>query len=69
MCRLGATCHAGYSVTHDELVWSLHLAREYGVTYVRDVADLEETVTGQLEGVVHDPTLQGNREMSVIYSS
>lgn len=69
VCRLGATCHAGYSVTHDEQVWSLHLVREYGVTYTGDLANIEEGVTDQLGGVVHDPTLQGNREMSIIYSS
>ena len=69
MCRLGATCHAGYSVTHDEQVWGLHLVREYGVMYVRDVGDLEVDGVGAVEGVVLDPTLQGNREMSVIYSS
>ena len=69
VCRLGATCHAGYSVTHDEQVWGLHLVREYGVMYVRDVGDLEVDGVGAVEGVVLDPTLQGNREMSVIYSS
>ena len=33
------------------------------------MADLEEAMTEKVEGVVHDPTLQDNREMSVIYSS
>ena len=73
ICRLGATCHAGYSVTHDEQFWSLHLSREYGVKYVSDVVSLDDQddqsrSRTEVAGVVHDPTLQGNREMSVIYS-
>ena len=68
MCRLGATCHTGYSVTHDEQFWSLHLAREYGVTYLAAVTELGEAEGGAEErrmaehlGMVHDPTMQGNR--------
>ena len=68
MCRLGATCHTGYSVTHDEQFWSLHLGREYGVTYLAAVTELggaeggaEERRMAEHLGMVHDPTMQGNR--------
>jgi len=73
ICQLGGTCHVGYNITHDEKFWSVHLAREYNISYVSDLADLnleQDTAHGHLlEGIIHDPTLQGNREMSVIYST
>ena len=74
ICRLGATCHVGYSMTHDEQFWRVHLAREYGVSYVGDLSGLDANDDSHSpqscqDGVVHDPTLQGNREMSVIYSA
>ena len=62
ICQLGGTCHAGYNVTHDEKFWSVHLARQYNISYVSDLADLDpdqDTAHGHaLEGIIHDPTLQ-----------
>ena len=67
ICRLGATCHAGYAVTHDERFWNLHLAREYKVRYfsnLQDVKDDNDDSEGRncnyskVAGIVHDPTLQ-----------
>ena len=60
-------------MTHDEQFWRLHLATEYGVSYVGDLSGLDDNDDSSpqscSDGVVHDPTLQGNREMSVIYST
>merc|ERR1712012_700737 len=73
ICRLGATCHAGYAVTHDERFWNLHLTKEYKVRYFSSLTDLDDSSDDRnidnrkVAGIVHDPTLQGNREMSVIY--
>merc|ERR1719221_1917013 len=67
VCRLGATCHAGFSITHDEKFWELHLVKEYGVCYTRDRADIGQSMARSRErvfettGVVQDPTMQGNR--------
>ena len=64
MCRLGATCHAGFDITHDEMFWELHLVKEYGVSYARDTTDIEQCMDRckervyQTAGIVHDPTMQ-----------
>ena len=69
ICRLGATCHAGYAVTHDERFWNLHLTKEYKVRYFNSLTDLDDIKDDdssddrnidnrKVAGVVHDPTLQ-----------
>ena len=80
ICRLGATCHAGYAVTHDERFWNLHLAREYKVRYFSNLHDVmdDDDSDGRISnyskvaGIVHDPTLQVkflNKSVHVLFSS
>ena len=66
VCRLGATCHAGFSITHDETFWEVHLVKEYGVCYARHHTETDQALARSRErvyqttGVVHDPTMQAN---------
>ena len=80
ICRLGATCHAGYAVTHDERFWNLHLAREYKVRYFSNLHDVmdDDDSDGRISnyskvaGIVHDPTLQVkflDESVHVLFSS
>jgi len=72
ICQLGATCRHGHALTHDENFWQLQVRKEFGLfftTELNSVADTFKKLTKYpLEGVAYDPRLQGNREISVIYS-
>jgi len=73
VCQLGATCRFGYSLTHDEQFWQFQVRKEYGLCFTTDRStlqdDLAPTSRYPIEGIAFDPSLQGNREISVIYSS
>jgi len=72
ICQLGATCRHGHALTHDENFWQFQVRKEFGLFFTTDlqnVADaINKSINYPLEGVAYDPRLQGNREISVIYS-
>jgi len=72
ICHLGATCRHGHALTHDETFWQFQVRKEFGLFFTTDVSNVTEALTQStkfpLEGVAYDPRLQGNREISVIYS-
>jgi hypothetical protein len=72
ICQLGATCRHGHSLTHDENFWEFQVWREFRLFFTTDLSTVTEALTKPtrypLEGVAYDPRVQGNREISVIYS-
>jgi len=72
ICQLGATCRQGHSLTHDENFWKLQVRKEFGLYITTEMKTVAEALTTTsrwpLEGVAYDPSIQGNREISVIYS-
>jgi len=74
VCKLGATCRHGHALTHDEAFWGLKVLRQFQLVFTRDAAEVcdawqEESNRYPIEGIVCDPRIQGNREVSVLYSS
>eukprot|EP00092_Neocalanus_flemingeri_P033635 GFUD01036566.1.p1 GENE.GFUD01036566.1~~GFUD01036566.1.p1 ORF type:complete len:317 (+),score=66.56 GFUD01036566.1:39-989(+) len=72
ICHLGATCRHGHSLTHDDWFWELHVLKQFGLYFTTDLSTVTEAFTKStrypLEGVVYDPNVEGNRELSVICS-
>eukprot|EP00092_Neocalanus_flemingeri_P015143 GFUD01016360.1.p1 GENE.GFUD01016360.1~~GFUD01016360.1.p1 ORF type:complete len:399 (+),score=135.04 GFUD01016360.1:105-1199(+) len=72
VCHLGATCRHGHSLTHDEDFWEFQVWKQFGLYFTTDLSTVTEALTKStrypLEGVAYDPNVQGNREISVIYS-
>jgi len=72
ICQLGATCRHGHTLTHDENFWQFKVWKQLRLHFTTDPSDVGEAMTRssryKLEGVVYDPSMQGNREISVIYS-
>eukprot|EP00092_Neocalanus_flemingeri_P003698 GFUD01003974.1.p1 GENE.GFUD01003974.1~~GFUD01003974.1.p1 ORF type:complete len:410 (+),score=127.13 GFUD01003974.1:104-1231(+) len=72
ICHLGATCRHGHSLTHDDYFWEFQVRKQFGLYFTADLSKVTEALTKSshypLEGVAYDPTVQGNREISVIYS-
>jgi len=72
ICQLGATCRHGHSLTHDEAFWEFQVRKQFSLFFTTDLSSLSEAMARNsrypLEGVAYDPSVQGNREISVIYS-
>lgn len=78
ICKLGATCRFGHSITHDEKLWSLQVWRQFRLLYSSDSTKVLEELGDMspggtrrgppLEGVICDPSCLGNREMAIIFS-
>eukprot|EP00092_Neocalanus_flemingeri_P010169 GFUD01010959.1.p1 GENE.GFUD01010959.1~~GFUD01010959.1.p1 ORF type:complete len:400 (+),score=126.28 GFUD01010959.1:108-1202(+) len=72
ICHLGATCRHGHSLTQDEYFWEFQVRKQFGLYFTADLSKVTEALTKSthhpLEGVAYDPNVQGNREISVIYS-
>ena len=75
VCKLGATCRHAHALTHDEAFWGLQVRRQFRLFFTanRDqISSAWEDIDSRrppLEGVVCDPGIQGNREVSVLYSA
>eukprot|EP00092_Neocalanus_flemingeri_P033634 GFUD01036565.1.p1 GENE.GFUD01036565.1~~GFUD01036565.1.p1 ORF type:complete len:395 (+),score=122.80 GFUD01036565.1:86-1270(+) len=72
ICQLGATCRHGHSLTHDEDFWEFQVWKQFGLYFTTDLNTVTEALAKTsrypLEGLAYDPSVQGNREISVIYS-
>ena len=71
ICQLGGVCRHLYAVTHCEAVWQLQVVRQYMVYWAGELDSLQAGLAEErrpLVATVCDPTLQGNREMAIIYS-
>jgi len=75
VCKLGATCRHAHALTHDESFWGLQVRRQFRLFFtaekdtVREAWEDEDLRRPPLEGIVCDPGIQGNREVSVLYSA
>merc|ERR1719312_2089820 len=73
ICQLGATCHHAYLLTSDELYWQFQAWKQTGVYLAQHPANFtrafDKSTKHYLEGLVHDPTHQSIRNLSIIYSS
>ena len=75
VCKLGATCRHAHALTHDEAFWGLQVRRQFRLFFTADKDQVsnaweeKDSRRPPLEGVVCDPGIQGNREVSVLYSA
>ena len=75
VCKLGATCRHAHALTHDEAFWGLQVRRQFRLFFTADKDQVsnawedKDSRRPPLEGVVCDPGIQGNREISVLYSA
>jgi len=78
ICKLGATCRFGHSITHDEGLWGMQVQKQLhllfgnspsGLFCSRLAERINLAIQGpRVEGIICDPSVQGNRELAVIYS-
>ena len=75
VCKLGATCRHAHALTHDESFWGLQVRRQFRLFFTAEKGTVceawedEDLRRPPLEGIVCDPGIQGNREVSVLYSA
>ena len=67
-----STCRHRHSLTHDEAFWEFQVRKLFSLFFTTNLSSLSEAMTRSshypLEGVAYDPSVQGNREILVIYS-
>jgi len=75
ICQLGATCRHAHSLTHDENLWAFQVLKKCRILNLSDkqLKDLHKNWPDQnkfpTDGVVVDNSLQGSRELSIVYST
>jgi len=75
VCQIGATCRHAHALTHDEDLWTFEVLKKCRLINLSEqqLGDLDHIWPDQnkfpTDGAVFDTSLQGSRELSIVYSS